>query len=50
MKPPGLKSAPCTAARKGGRSASSAPGPDRAGFYFLIIKKHLLVADELQRG
>lgn len=50
MKPPRLKSAPCAAARKGGRSAGSAPSSGRASFYFPIIKKHLLGADELRRG
>lgn len=50
MKPPRLKSAPCAEARKGGRSAGSAPSSGRAGFYFPIIKKHLLGADELRRG
>ena len=50
MKPPRLESAPCAAARKGGRSALSLLRSAREGFYFLIIKKHLLGADELRRG
>ena len=50
MKPPRLESAPCAAARKGGRSALSVLRSAREGFYFLIIKKHLLGADELRRG